>query len=401
MKSSGKFRTRLPFPSLPRKNVTRYARVPAIPAFLLIVACTNPSAPPIPDPNPVQAPMQEQAFALAYSSERVAIVRGSALDALTPILSPAGAEVAKYIIYPAPPAWLAFNASTGTISARADQTGNAPAGEVKYMIEAFGTGAHDGQCAMATITIVVDPAAFGAIAYDAPALTATVGTAIAAQTIAAPIGAGHQNVTYSIAPDLITDTGLAFDPFNGTISGTPSKVAATATTYTVTATGNSGTTYAGYTQTTTLSVTVEPAGFTALYAGLFTDASEPSFLGFSIPAAIQTGESKDGTSPDTAYQVTFTTDDSGVNLLPNLAPVAAKGSGAALAAYSITPELQAMTGLTLDATTSTTTNGRIAGNPSRVDAAGTLYTITITGADGTVYAGREVKVYIQIIVTNP
>ena len=376
-------------PPLRRKKVSRYWGILSIPAFLLSLGCKFPSGPPTPNPNADSPPpAQAQELTLTYSSKSVSVVRGSALAALTPTLLPDGAT-AEYSIDPVPPGWLAFDVFTGAISAQAENTADLPAGKVAYTVTATGTGAHDGKSAMAKITVTV--AAFGVITYnDTSALVATAGTELSPErTIAEPADAGHASVTYSIAPDLTADTGLAFDPSNGTISGTPTKVAATATDYTVTATGNSGTIYAGATQTTTLSVQVNPAAFTAKYAGRSSS---------SIFSILNSGTG-DGSSPAQAFTFTLATTHTNARLFPLLRIPGVTGSPGillpTLATYSITPNtLTTNTGLTFDSST-----GRIDGNASMKVASSTTYAITVTGKTGTIYAGYEVTVYIRITIT--
>lgn len=126
-----------------------------------------------------------------------------------------------------------------------------------YTITATGdNGIYQGATATKRIRIKVDPASFGTIDYsDASDLVANIGTAITARTITAPTGAGHDNVTYSIAPNLNTNTGLNFNTANGTIDGTPTK-AFPNTSYTITATGNDNTIYQGYPRSTTIAIRV-------------------------------------------------------------------------------------------------------------------------------------------------
>ena len=120
---------------------------------------------------------------------------------------------------------------------------------------------YQGATATKEINIKVNPASFGTIGYsDTSALVANIGVAITARTITAPTGAGHTNVTYSIAPNLNTNTGLNFNTANGTIHGTPTK-ASNNTSYTITATGNGPTAtstgiYQGYTRSTTIDIRV-------------------------------------------------------------------------------------------------------------------------------------------------
>ena len=127
-----------------------------------------------------------------------------------------------------------------------------------YTITATGNDdtIYKGATATKQIRITVNPASFGTIGYsDTSALVANIGAAITARTITAPTGAGHPNVTYSIAPNLNTNTGLNFNTANGTIHGTPTK-AFNNTSYTITATGNSNTIYQGYTRSTTIAIRV-------------------------------------------------------------------------------------------------------------------------------------------------
>ena len=126
-----------------------------------------------------------------------------------------------------------------------------------YTITATGdSGIYQGATATKRIRITVNPASFGTIGYsDTSALVANIGAAITARTITAPTGAGHTNVTYEIAPSLNTNTGLNFNPANGTIHGTPTK-ASNSTSYTITATGNSNTIYQGYRRSTTIDIRV-------------------------------------------------------------------------------------------------------------------------------------------------
>ena len=139
-----------------------------------------------------------------------------------------------------------------------------------YTITATGKSGtiYEGATATKQITLKVDPASFGTIDYSGTsALVANIGAAIMARTITAPTGAGHTNVTYSIAPNLNTNTGLNFNTANGTIDGTPTK-ASNNTSYTITATGNSNTIYQGYTRSTTIAIRVPEVIPNAAYTSL-------------------------------------------------------------------------------------------------------------------------------------
>lgn len=144
------------------------------------------------------------------------------------------------------------------------------AGET-YTITATGNDGtiYQGATATKRIRITVDPAPFGTIGYsDTSALVANIGAAITARTITAPTGAGHTNVTYSIAPNLNTNTGLNFNTANGTIHGTPTK-ASNNTSYIITAAGNNNTIYQEYTRSTTIDIRVPPVIPNVAYSSLF------------------------------------------------------------------------------------------------------------------------------------
>ena len=151
------------------------------------------------------------------------------------------------------PTGLTFNTS-GTITG---SPSSVPTTATTYTITATGkSGIHQGATATKQISIKVNPASFGTIGYsDTSALVANIGAAITARTITAPTGAGHTNVTYSITPNLNTNTGLNFNTANGTIDGTPTK-AFNNTSYTITATGKGNTIYQGYTRSTTIAIRV-------------------------------------------------------------------------------------------------------------------------------------------------
>ena len=318
---------------------------------------------------------------------------GAVLNRTATLLPADAAGDVTYTITPALPTGLSLDPVSGTISGTPTRVSAAKT----YTITATGKRGtlYQGAKAATAIAIEVAPAGFGAIAYNdtsplsETARIAATGTAIPSRTIAAPTGAGHTNVTYAIHPNLTANTGLSFDPANGTISGTPSTVAATATTYTVTATGNSGTIYEGATQTTALSVRVNPAAFTAKYAGRSSS---------SIFSILSTGTG-DGSSPAQALTFTLATTHINASLFPLLRIPGVTGSPGillpTLATYSITPNtLNTSTGLTFDSST-----GRIEGNASMRAASATTYAITATGKTGTIYAGYKVTVYISITIT--
>ena len=342
---------------------------------------------------------------------RITAGSGAVPDRTATLLPADAAGDVTYTITPALPAGLSLDPVSGTISGVGTPT-TVTTGV--YTITATGKPGtlYQGAEAATAIEIEVAPVGFGAIAYNITSpLTETAragtGTAITPRTITAPAPAAHTDLTYAIHPNLNNNTGLSFNTTDGKIHGTPSTVAATATTYIVTATGNSGTIYEGATQTTTLSVQVNPVAFNVSYAASFTDDSNTSptiLLGIRFPDADDLGKAsgRDGTNnTNKAFQITFTTADTNINILPTVNPPAAIGSGSNLATYSIDPaDLNTRTGLSL-ITTPGTDYGRLKGNSLTLDTSGTTYTITVTGAAGTIHAGREVNVYLNITVTNP
>jgi hypothetical protein len=129
-----------------------------------------------------------------------------------------GGEPQLYAITPALPAGLAFNTSNGAIGG----TPAAAAPSSPYIVtasNAFGS-------AQATLNITIDAEATPSLAYSPSTVVYTVGQAIT--PLAVSNGAFGN---YSVTPPL--PDGLTLDPSSGTISGTPSQVAATET-YTVT-----------------------------------------------------------------------------------------------------------------------------------------------------------------------
>jgi len=134
-----------------------------------------------------------------------------------------GGEPQLYAISPALPARLAFNTSNGAISG----TPAAAAPNSPYVVtasNAFGS-------AQATLNITIDAEATPNLAYSPSTVVYTVGQAITPLPVANGVAG-----SYSVNPPL--PEGLSLDGSSGTISGTPSQVAATET-YTVTETTSS------------------------------------------------------------------------------------------------------------------------------------------------------------------
>ena len=155
---------------------------------LLLFACNDPFA--------HQAALQK--LALVYPSTDNVVIKNDALAPLTPTLTPAGTQ-ATYTIYPAAPAWLAFNPATGAISATAATTKNAPVGRTEYFITATGTGAYANQSARAKVAITVIEASLAGIVYPEGPLRVTAGSGAVPDRTATLLPADAAgDVTYTI-----------------------------------------------------------------------------------------------------------------------------------------------------------------------------------------------------------
>jgi len=169
------------------------------------------------------------------------------------------------------------------------------------------------------------------LVYPQPTITATVGTAIVADT---PTVMGSA-ATFTVSPTL--PAGLALNSSTGAISGTPTAVTAQAA-YTVTATNSAGST------TATLQITVNPA--------------PPSNL----------------TYPQMTIMATV-----GTAITPDTPTVTGTVTG-----YTVSPTLPA--GLTIDGTT-----GTISGKPTTVTAQA-AYTVTASNSVGSTTAVLQIAV---------
>ncbi len=336
---------------------------------------------------------------------------GNAITTNPITITNTGGAVASYSISPNLNAntGLDLDTSTGSISGTPTMAANA----LTYTITA--TNSVGSNSAMVTISVQSLPVPN--ISISSSMLTAAVGTAIADITIDA--SAGGAVASYSISPNLNANTGLSFNTANGIIFGTPT-MAANAVTYTITATNNAGSNSAMVTisvqslsvpnisvNTATLAATVGAA-----IPPITIDASAGGAVAsYSIMPAITNGLSFDantgsisGTPTAVAAAVTYiitATNNAGTNsasveitvnvVAPNIrispriptftvgteiTPTTITNSGGAVASYSISPNLNAITGLSFN-----TTNGIIFGTPTTV-ATTAVYTITATNSGG-------------------
>ena len=320
---------------------------------------------------------------------------------------------------PTKPAWLRINSSTGRITigpTAADPSAKVPAdahdgatgGEVTYKIKVEGTGNYQGQDEVLDFKLKVDPASIGTFTYSGTAtgtetspgvrpITLTAGTAVTNPILSletSSLTAGltvSDHLEFSISPAL--PTGLTLNtsgPNAGQITGSPSSVLTTATPYTITATGKSGTIYEGATATKQITLTVDPALIgTFNYTGGV--VGEP--VGGVLPITL--------TAKNTALTTAVSTDDVFLDvssLNPDIADVTFSISKTGMSDTATVADFNTKTNLTFN--TSGTNRGKITGTPSKVFTAGETYTITARGDNNTIYQGATATKEINIKV-NP
>jgi hypothetical protein len=187
------------------------------------------------------------AFTLSSNSESRAT--GSSLAGYT--IASTGGTVASYSISPSAPAGLAFDTSTGLLSGSPTSVASA----TTYTITATNTSG----TATATFELTVTLGA-PAFTLSATSETRSAGTALSGYTISST---GGTIASYAISPS--APTGLAFSTSTGLLSGTPT-VAASATTYTITATNATGSSTAEFVLTVNVGaaskamITTQPSG---------------------------------------------------------------------------------------------------------------------------------------------
>src|SRR6516165_3828873 len=232
---------------------------------------------------------------------------------LTP--TSAGGSVVSWSISPALPAGLNFNTTDGSISG----TPSAVSASARYVVTAQTSGGHS----TVSLTITVDDIAPSQVSYGASSFSFS---ATVPSTKLTPTSAGGSVVSWSISPAL--PAGLNFNTTDGSISGTPSAVSASAR-YVVTAQTSGGH------STVSLTITVDDIAPSQVSYG----ASSFSFS---------------ATVPST-----------------KLTPTSAGGS---VVSWSISPALPA--GLNFN-----TTDGSISGTPSAVSASAS-YVVTAQNSGG-------------------
>ncbi len=187
------------------------------------------------------------AFTLSSNSESRAT--GSSLAGYT--ISSTGGAVGSYSISPSAPAGLAFDTSTGLLSGSPTSVASA----TTYTITATNTSG----TATATFELTVTLGA-PVFTLSATSETRSAGTTLSGYTISST---GGTIASYAISPS--APTGLAFSTSTGLLSGTPT-VAASATTYTITATNATGSSTAEFVLTVNVGaaskamITTQPSG---------------------------------------------------------------------------------------------------------------------------------------------
>ncbi|HAO99861.1 MAG TPA: hypothetical protein DCQ83_07430, partial [Fibrobacteres bacterium] len=188
---------------------------------------------------------------------------------ITPNTLTVTGTVTRCVVSPALPAGLALSASTCTISGTPTTTSPS----TNYTVTALNDSAWS---TTATINITVAGSPLS-LSYPTPP-TYEVGAAIVPIN---PTVTSHSATTYSISPNITTNTGLSFNTSTGVISGTPT-IASAAVPYTVTAT----TTGFGFT-TATITVSVL-AGET--YSASWPDSATLTLNTGSLAAGVTTAQ---------------------------------------------------------------------------------------------------------------
>jgi len=163
---------------------------------------------------------------LGYSGNPVTYTKGTAVTDNTPTSS--GGAVVSYAVFPALPAGLMLDTSTGVISG----TPTAVTSAASYTL----TATNSGGSTTASVSITVNDAAPSSLSYATNPATYIKGTTIANNT---PTSSGGAVASYAVSPTL--PAGLTLDTSTGVISGAPTAETAPAG-YTITATNTGGST---------------------------------------------------------------------------------------------------------------------------------------------------------------
>ncbi|MDP6188282.1 MAG: putative Ig domain-containing protein, partial [Candidatus Poseidoniaceae archaeon] len=161
---------------------------------------------------------------IAYSGSPYTFNKDVAISSITPSNS---GDSALWSVSPSLPSGLNIDGSTGVISG----TPTVTASSASYVITATNSGGSD----TATISLTVNAQAPSGLSYATENMTLTKGTAMATNN---PSVSGGAVTSWEISPSV--PSGLAFSSSTGVISGTPSSLQTTKTTYTVWANNSGG-----------------------------------------------------------------------------------------------------------------------------------------------------------------
>ncbi|MFZ4400637.1 MAG: putative Ig domain-containing protein, partial [Bacteroidales bacterium] len=167
---------------------------------------------------------------LVYASPNV-FTKTVAISNITPTNS--GGTVISYSVLPSLPSGLLLNNSTGVISG----TPSVLSPQNTYVITASNTGGFT----TFNVIITVNAVAPSTLHYTPDSIVATKGVSI---IISTPGNNGGDIVHYSINQTLAS--GLSFDTLTGVISGTPTILMTTLTTYTITGSNTGGSTQCSF-----------------------------------------------------------------------------------------------------------------------------------------------------------
>jgi hypothetical protein len=346
---------------------------------------------------------------LSYTTPNIYAV-GTGITTLTPTTT--GGEITTYTVSPVLPDGLVINDQTGEISG----TPTAAYPITTYVV----TGSNSGGSRSANVVITVTDKAPLLLTYSTPN-TLSKGNSISPIT---PSYTGGVITGYSVSPAL--PTGLSLSTTSGIITGTPTVVVSSFTTYTVTGTNTGGSINApvqllvndaapnGLSYTTpnvftkgTAITQLSPTSTGGAVTSYSIDPDLPSGLSLNTTTGVISGTAS-VIQATTTYLVTATNfvGSASANVVitvndilpsdlsyssPNvytigtgitdLSPVA---SGGAVTSYSVSPALPS--GLSLD-----TTTGVISGTPAAMTSQAT-YVVTATNSGGSVTANVSITV---------
>ncbi|MDB2569414.1 putative Ig domain-containing protein, partial [Candidatus Poseidonia alphae] len=161
---------------------------------------------------------------IAYSGSPFTFTEGTAISSITPTNT---GDSATWSISPSLPNGLNIDSSTGVISG----TPTVTASSASYVITATNSGGSD----TATISLTVNAQAPSGLSYATENMTLEKGTAMIPNL---PSVGGGTVTSWEISPSL--PSGLTWGTSDGKISGTPTVLQTTATTYTIWANNSGG-----------------------------------------------------------------------------------------------------------------------------------------------------------------